>query len=191
MRERLEEDWVAAVARLRDRRAILQTHDTKDESMTVKLLTQSKVDRAASVAKLKSTKRLLLNDSKKREGAMAELRVKVSREFNAMKMEVPSLPPPLAQRRPSSTALPHPCKRHASLIAGESCGRGNDRAQDDYEAKRLDIIAQVMGDLDAEGEKRLKQKAAITRMKGLSECVFSQPTPVRDCSVLYGSAHRE
>lgn len=61
------QEWIAAVARLRDRREILKQHGVKDEGLTIKFLEGSKVTKSNAVAGLNGARQQLRDDGKKRQ----------------------------------------------------------------------------------------------------------------------------
>ena len=125
MRERMEAEWILSVARLRDRRAILTQHDWNDAQLTQDYLNQCVLENSNAQGDLKEEKRLLLEDGRRRQETLHNLRFKVSVEMN------------------------------------------NQKVDDEYEERRKKVIAAQAGDMDQNGEKRLKTRLVTGHFRAL------------------------
>lgn len=125
MRERMESEWILSVARLREKRNILAQHDGNDEALTKDYLSQCMQENSHAQGDLRAEKRLLLEDSKRREHALEGLRMSVALELNTIKMDA------------------------------------------QYEERRKLVIAAQAGDLDSNGEARLKARAITGQFRAL------------------------
>ena len=87
MRERLESEWIIAVARLRDKRAILVHHEQQDEALTKDYLNQCRREHCKALDDLTTARALMQDDGKQRQLALIDLRSQVSSELSAIRME--------------------------------------------------------------------------------------------------------
>jgi hypothetical protein len=77
MRERMENDWVVSVARLRDKRAILQQHDHSDEALSKDYLCQCKADKSRALSELANLKRVVKDERRDRKLQLSDMRMEV------------------------------------------------------------------------------------------------------------------
>ena len=87
MRERMENEWIISVARLKDKRAILQQHDHQDAGLTQDYLNQCRIEKSRAVTDLKETRRQARDHNKKNQRALEDLRLRVSLDINAANIE--------------------------------------------------------------------------------------------------------
>jgi len=87
LRERLESDWIVSVARLRDRRAILQKHNQQDDALTKDYLNRCRNDASSSLEQLADSEAALQEGRKHQKTTLGDMRIQLSLKLAAEKAD--------------------------------------------------------------------------------------------------------